>query len=377
MEAKLIIRAPSQNIEDQVIICNMDWTISRLKIHLSEVYPNKPVVQEQKLIYSGRLLHDHLQLKDIIRHEDMQSSVHILHLVWNGKFCPSSYERVPSSSQAWPNQSTSLESSDTREENVEISENILRHRTNIPSQRNDSQIQFQQMPVDTLPAYPSDPQMIAQMAAMQQMYAQYMSQYFQNMSGVGVAGNVPFIPVVSNIQTLQNNTNNPTHESAQQPANPRNNIPAVQIEENEFVNRDWLDQFFYYFRFLILLCIVYFYTTPERFMLVIIVVVVAFLYHEGWFVRQGIAEAVMGQRNRAQFEPNPNVVNNANDRLPSNENDGQDAHELEATMDGEDPPHAQNPDAANNNNQVFSPLTFLATFFSSLIPETPPPVNIN
>lgn len=41
-----------------------------------------------------------------------------------------------------------------------------------------------------------------------------------------------------------------------------------------------------------------------------------FRYHEGWFVRQGIADAVMGQRNRGQVEQN---ANNVNDRPPSNE----------------------------------------------------------
>lgn len=101
MDVKLIIRAPNQNFDDQIIYCNTDWTVLRLKNHLSEVYPNKPVifilfiiifclkkfynygvgiknsdycflifqaVEEQKLIYSGHLLHDHLQLKEIIRH---------------------------------------------------------------------------------------------------------------------------------------------------------------------------------------------------------------------------------------------------------------------------------------------------------------------
>ena len=97
------------------------------------------------------------------------------------------------------------------------------------------------------------------------------------MNAVGLMGNVPLMPVAANIQTHQNNPSNSLHESPQQPVNERNNAPAVQIEENDFINRDWLDHIFLYFRFLILLCIVYFYTTPERFMLVIIIVVVAFL----------------------------------------------------------------------------------------------------
>lgn len=43
---------------------------------------------------------------------------------------------------------------------------------------NFSDFQFHQ-PLNTLPAYPADPQVVTQMAVMQQMYAQYMSQYWQ------------------------------------------------------------------------------------------------------------------------------------------------------------------------------------------------------
>lgn len=43
MEIQLIIRAPNQNIDDQAINCNIDWTVLKLKTHLSEVYPSHPV----------------------------------------------------------------------------------------------------------------------------------------------------------------------------------------------------------------------------------------------------------------------------------------------------------------------------------------------
>lgn len=43
MDLQLLIKAPNQNIEDLVITCQMDWTVLKLKKHLSEVYPNHPV----------------------------------------------------------------------------------------------------------------------------------------------------------------------------------------------------------------------------------------------------------------------------------------------------------------------------------------------
>lgn len=39
----LIVKAPNQQIEDQTVKCELSWTISKLKGHLSEVYPSKPV----------------------------------------------------------------------------------------------------------------------------------------------------------------------------------------------------------------------------------------------------------------------------------------------------------------------------------------------
>lgn len=40
---KLIIKAPNQQIKDQLIKCDIGWSIGRLKEYLSEVYPSKPV----------------------------------------------------------------------------------------------------------------------------------------------------------------------------------------------------------------------------------------------------------------------------------------------------------------------------------------------
>jgi len=39
----LIVKAPNQQVEDQTIHCELNWTIRKLKGYLSEVYPSKPV----------------------------------------------------------------------------------------------------------------------------------------------------------------------------------------------------------------------------------------------------------------------------------------------------------------------------------------------
>lgn len=46
----LIVKAPNQQIEDQTIKCELSWTINKLKQHLSEVYPSKPVSSQYQSI---------------------------------------------------------------------------------------------------------------------------------------------------------------------------------------------------------------------------------------------------------------------------------------------------------------------------------------
>lgn len=43
MPVTLIVKAPNQQVEDQKIHCELNWTIRKLKGYLSEVYPSKPV----------------------------------------------------------------------------------------------------------------------------------------------------------------------------------------------------------------------------------------------------------------------------------------------------------------------------------------------
>lgn len=39
----LVVKAPNQKIADQTIECDHGWTVKKVKQHLSDVYPNKPV----------------------------------------------------------------------------------------------------------------------------------------------------------------------------------------------------------------------------------------------------------------------------------------------------------------------------------------------
>lgn len=39
----LVIKAPNQKYDDQTINCFLNWTVEKLKKHISNVYPSKPV----------------------------------------------------------------------------------------------------------------------------------------------------------------------------------------------------------------------------------------------------------------------------------------------------------------------------------------------
>lgn len=39
----LVIKAPNQRIEDHTVDCMLDWTVKKLKQHLTQVYPSQPV----------------------------------------------------------------------------------------------------------------------------------------------------------------------------------------------------------------------------------------------------------------------------------------------------------------------------------------------
>uniref|UniRef100_A0AAZ3NQE2 Uncharacterized protein n=1 Tax=Oncorhynchus tshawytscha TaxID=74940 RepID=A0AAZ3NQE2_ONCTS len=38
----LVIKAPNQKYDDQTINCFLNWTVEKLKSHISNVYPSKP-----------------------------------------------------------------------------------------------------------------------------------------------------------------------------------------------------------------------------------------------------------------------------------------------------------------------------------------------
>jgi hypothetical protein len=66
---EIVLKSASQQHDDYIINnCDLNWSIKQLKHHLSDNYYKKPSFETIRLIYSGKLLHDHSKLNDCIRH---------------------------------------------------------------------------------------------------------------------------------------------------------------------------------------------------------------------------------------------------------------------------------------------------------------------
>ncbi|XP_040821086.1 homocysteine-responsive endoplasmic reticulum-resident ubiquitin-like domain member 2 protein isoform X1 [Ochotona curzoniae] len=392
----LIIKAPNQKYSDQTISCFLNWTVEKLKMHLSNVYPSKPLTKDQRLVYSGRLLPDHLQLKDILRKQD---EYHMVHLVCTSRTPPSSpkssnsresREALAFSSSSSSDHSGSTTPSSTQEP-VSLaagsSSDGLRQRT-LPQAQTDAgqshqfpyviqgnvDNQFPEQAVAGSPAYPAFSPL--QLLWWQQMYAhQYYMQYQAAVSAQATSDANPAQPAAPQplhlahvpgedpppAPNLMAQDNRPANENVQM------NAQGGPVLNEEDFNRDWLDWMYTFSRAAILLSIVYFYSSFSRFIMVMGAMLLVYLHQAGWFPFR--------QEGGHRQAPNNNVDVN---------NDAQNAHnleleEMERLMDdglgdesGEDA--GEDAGAAQRPGLMASAWSFITTFFTSLIPEGPPQV---
>ncbi|XP_026699659.1 homocysteine-responsive endoplasmic reticulum-resident ubiquitin-like domain member 2 protein isoform X3 [Athene cunicularia] len=355
----LIIKAPNQKYTDQTIKCFLDWTVGKLKSHLSKVYPSKPSTKDQRLVYSGRLLPDHLQLKDVLRKNLDHSG----------------------STAASP---TNQEASST---SLNPSADGVRHR-NLPQAQSNPIPSHQfpyvmqgtignQFPGQGVPAgfsvYPAFSPL--QMIWWQQMYARQY--YMQYQAAVSAQVTSSTEPVTSAVSQAVNSEHAPANEPAavpnvavqeNRPVNPnvQMNAQGGPVVNEEDFNRDWLDWMYTFSRAAILLSIVYFYSSFSRFVMVMGAMLLVYLHQAGWFPfrQEG------GQQQAAN-----NVEVNRDGQHVNNP----DLEEMERLMDdgidedsGEDA--AEDANTEQQPGFMASAWSFITTFFTSLIPEGPPQV---
>ncbi|XP_056141896.1 homocysteine-responsive endoplasmic reticulum-resident ubiquitin-like domain member 2 protein [Lampris incognitus] len=413
----LVIKAPNQKYDDQTINCFLNWTVERLKSHISNVYPSKPSSKDQRLVYSGQLLQDHLQLRDVLRRQD---EYHMMHLVCASRTPPSSPRtRGPTlaSSSSHPASGSSSASSDgasssfaattanqdsqpatsSPSSSIPGSYDGLRYRGGLHQDNPHNPVPagvtqwpgMNQIPLQGGLAANAPPHpmfMPMQMVWWHQMYARHYYMQYQ----AAVAASHPSTASLSSTPGPSSSSSSPpqpaqANEAVQPPLGPNRapdplpeNPPAnpniqmnaqggAVLNEDE-LNRDWLDWLYTVSRACVLLSIVYFYSSFSRFVMVVGAMLLVYLHQAGWF----------------PFRPEQqNPGRGGRDVAPQGEAErNQDIQEMERLMDdgleeedsGEEggggvEDQAQAAAALQQPGFLTSAWSFVSTFFTSLIPE--------
>lgn len=381
----LVIKAPNQKIADQKIECTVDWTVRQLKQHLAKVYPTNPTESQQRIIYSGKMLLDDHQLVNVLKQYEPDQNVHTVHLVCMASMSDS---QVPSSApvQNVPEGALSTEGL-RRRQPAEASSSSVGPESNtssraFPSVGYQSYVQHPGMTY-----YGAVPQMVPsfvpgftpygaeQLQWMQQAYAQSMMHYMQQFQQATVqphlVGHAP--PVTPVIPVPLANQNFPNELPGAAIAEPDPPLQQMRLnaqggrdvdddEAGERGNRDWLDKTYVFVRFLMLLSILYFYSTPQRFLAMLTLAMIAYIGRAGW-LRRGRRENRNPVEQR-ETPPQPTPQQDARQNTQPSEDPEQETNmvDLQATH------------RPSTFEVIWSVIT---SFFTSLIPENPPPININ
>ncbi|KAK5868062.1 hypothetical protein PBY51_012507 [Eleginops maclovinus] len=412
----LLIKTPNQAQEDKAVegVCP-NWTVKDLKRHLSIVYTTKPAPCDQRLIYAGKLLPDHLHIKDLFTQTDSFPTLHLVCATRTLAQGPlGARPKTKETEQPDPSHPQAMAGSGPQSPSGPSS-SVQPSSSPTLRQRRHTRAAPAHTPTPVSPpawpaaAMPAAPQMIQpafptyslyspqQLMWLQHVYArQYYMQYHAALAAAGTPPSAPAttigqyppvpahqVPVpapLANQNPIENlpANQNPVQDGAfinpgEANQNMRMNAQGGPVMEDEDdVERDWLDWMYSAARFGVLLMIVYFNSNLSRFLLVMSTLLLMYLHTVGWFPF----------RRRAQVQgPNPlqppEVQHNQ-----QNENRNPDAGEEPADRQREEPAAAEGgleghgPMAAvlvppHRVSVMWTAWVFFKTFFSSLIPEAP------
>ncbi|XP_068151216.1 homocysteine-responsive endoplasmic reticulum-resident ubiquitin-like domain member 2 protein [Drosophila tropicalis] len=342
---RLLIKSSNQQYDDMIIESDLCWTVQRLKKQLFLVYPGKPDINDQKLIYSGKLLDDNQKLSEVIRsYKDVYQQHNIFHLVCANKNVPKApLKTMPKVAQTTTPTTTTTAapttatgSASTAPASGSEQPNELRHRHATQDHQRQQQLPQQGIAFDSSwtqfwqqhnqPnqfAGNTNPQQLLQYQAMlynawmQQVYAQYMQQMNGSTSGSGLP-NMPLRcnlqtpqPVVSPVATADAAAQMPARADDEGAAAAAAAAAVVENERRNFHNiqeepeiRDWLDSFFSFTRLAVFFTVLYFNSSPLRCLLVVLIAGVIYLYHIGVLRRRP-------ERNNNNINRNNNAGNDA------------------------------------------------------------------
>ncbi|XP_054620796.1 homocysteine-responsive endoplasmic reticulum-resident ubiquitin-like domain member 2 protein isoform X2 [Dunckerocampus dactyliophorus] len=366
----LVIRAPNQKYDDQTINCFQNWTVEKLKAHLSDVYPSKPSSKDQRLVYSGKLLLDHFTLKDVLRKQD---EYHMLHLVCPSPTPPSSpsparrHINKPQGNAAGP-AVTQTPSPSSPGQSEDSGDGLGQQAGPFPYHQLQQQL-IHSWSMSTPPANVTSYYNHMTLMWWQQLYARQYPLHYQFLAASASSSqnlrppHLPRNPPVS--QADPQNRRPP----ADRRGNPEveMNAQGGEILNEEELNRDWLDWVYTFSRAAILLSIVYFYSSFSRFLMVMTAMLVLYLHQAGWFPFNLENELQLPGDGANQEEMEAELPNNDPHEMEQVVDDSSDDEEAESGEEGAEGPNSNAP----QTGFLSSTWSFIITFFMSLIPEGP------
>ncbi|XP_069650058.1 homocysteine-responsive endoplasmic reticulum-resident ubiquitin-like domain member 1 protein [Haliaeetus albicilla] len=372
----LLVRSPTQRHPDLRLRAAPAWTVRRLKAELRRLVPEAPPEEDQKLIYSGKLLLDHHYLRELL---PKHGELHALHLVYNFK-TPANVQETNAEVKA---DEPKLPSEASQEPSVSSSDG---ERLRCSSGGQSSAEASNRLETTWHPFQSVSPGFSAyttysmlQMSWFQQIYArQYYMRYlastaaFTDPSHAQRSPEIPVAPVTPPAplpdpfpaQNQPGNQNAAAQVNAAANQNLRMNAQGGPLmeEEEEGGNRDWLDWLYSATLFYVFVNVIYFYSSVSRFLLVMGGTVLMYLHHVGWLpFRRGPLQPFPGN-----VPPQAAINQDQNNNLQG-ENAGR-ADESEASPDeGQVLQELQQA----NPSYMSTAWVFFKTFFASLLPEGP------
>ncbi|NXX52503.1 HERP1 protein, partial [Scopus umbretta] len=367
----LLVRSPTQRHPDLRLRAAPAWTVRRLKAELRRLIPEAPPEEDQKLIYSGKLLLDHHYLREFL---PKHGELHALHLVYNFK-TPANVQETNAEvlilmASVKKYQNYNLVVTCCSEEKCFLISSVLLNRIDML----ETTLHPFQSVAPGFSAYTA--YSMLQMSWFQQIYArQYYMQYLASTaasadpSHIQGSQEIPVTPVAPlpdpfPAQNQPGNQNAAAQVNAAANQNLRMNAQGGPLmdEEEEGGNRDWLDWLYSATLFYVFVNIIYFYSSVSRFLLVMGGTVLMYLHHVGWlpFRRRPVQPFPGNVLPQAAINQDQN--NNLQGRDVSRED------ESEASLD-----EGQVSQELQQANPSFmsTAWVFFKTFFASLLPEGP------
>ncbi|VDN51051.1 unnamed protein product [Dracunculus medinensis] len=374
----LLIRCALQLFEDIRINFPIDSTVLQLKNKLADICPSKPEVGRQRLIYAGYCLQDHHTLRSIFECHSADSDFYVIHLV-----CPPAVlkdldnlrlRKKPSSSDS------SHSSSQQQQQRQQQQQHEMPSTQSLTSSPPYSYYPWQPWPNTNyfIPFDCSDPQFLATYNAYMASYTNYIQQIFSN-NGDSIPNinqhplGFQFLNQAASVQQQLPEQN--VQEEAGRVDNNRQAVGEVVqdamggvIGGIEDPQRDFLDTVYKAIRLCFLIVLVYAYSTPERFICVILFILGL------WFVQARRNQRLDREQAERAAQRNPVEAPNIL-QSQATENSSENRNNDNGIQDESYEAAYREPTAWT----VFwsTCYTFITSFFTSLIPDNPVPVNVN